>query len=162
MKGFTLMELLVVVLIIGILAAIALPQYQKAVMKSRAVEMVTFAENVNKGVDMLTVENGGLVDFSFEDLNLDYSQNLDCSTPKKCDAKNGQWSAELTVMPQANVWMLSLVPTGMDVNQLGIGDMAGVAFIRGCEYKKNSSKGKMFCDAVHSFDNRYEVSQGAS
>ncbi len=57
-RAFTLIELLVVVLIIGILSAIALPQYTKAVQKARLAEVAVRLKSLEQAVDLYVLENG--------------------------------------------------------------------------------------------------------
>ncbi len=60
-QAFTLIELLVVVLIIAILAAIALPQYQKAVAKSRLMSIIPIVKSIEKAADVYYLEHGQYV-----------------------------------------------------------------------------------------------------
>ena len=58
-SGFTLIELLVAVLIIGILSAVAFPQYTKAVEKARMTEAFSNIKTMQDNIDLYLLENGG-------------------------------------------------------------------------------------------------------
>lgn len=55
-KGFTLVEMLVTVLIIGILSSVALPSYFRSVEKSRATEAMNMVKALNDAVYAYSIE----------------------------------------------------------------------------------------------------------
>ena len=57
-KGFTLIELMIVVAIIGILAAIAIPAYQNYLIRSQVTEGLSLADGWKTGVAEFYSQNG--------------------------------------------------------------------------------------------------------
>lgn len=63
-KGFTLIELMIVVAIIGILAAIAVPAYQDYTIKAKISEAASLSGAVKLGVELAYSEGMALADIS--------------------------------------------------------------------------------------------------
>ena len=75
-KAFTLIEVLIVVLIIGILTSIAVVQYQKSVLKSRFTALMPITKALYEGHELFAMSSGKYTD-KLE--NLDMSTTSDAS-----------------------------------------------------------------------------------
>ena len=75
-KGFTLIELMIVVAIIGILAAIALPAYQDYTARAKISEVVVQMAAAKTGVAEYYATNGSLAGIDNSKAGLVASSNL--------------------------------------------------------------------------------------
>jgi prepilin-type N-terminal cleavage/methylation domain-containing protein len=60
-KGFTLMELVVVVMILGILASMAVPYYYKSIETTRAEDSVALGHMLGNANRMYALDHGNLL-----------------------------------------------------------------------------------------------------
>ncbi len=95
MKGFTLIELLVVVLIIGILSSVALPQYTKAVEKSRVAEARTMLKTLYDAEMVRNLEMGTEgVAYPLDELNISVSDVNGTAAAFPFSTKNFRYTIE--------------------------------------------------------------------
>ena len=76
-QGFTLIELMIVVAIIGILAAIALPAYQDYTARAQASEALSITAGLRADFAVAQSEGGEVLEESYDTLEGQYVDDVD-------------------------------------------------------------------------------------
>jgi type IV pilus assembly protein PilE len=68
LAGFTLIELMIVIAIVGILAAIALPSYKSYTVKSKRADMMTEMQNIASNIEAKKLATGSYTSVKIDGL----------------------------------------------------------------------------------------------
>ena len=129
-EGFTLIELMIVVAIIGILAAVAIPAFMKYIKKSKTSEARQFVKKIYDGARAYYMDRNGRETLADADGGAQFPRSADsgdtvpavgacCSSGDKCMPSAANWTDDTWVALQFSVddphyysyQYLSAVPT---------------------------------------------------
>ena len=142
-KGFTLVEILIVVVILGILAAIVIPQFTSASESAKASSLVTQLQSLRSQLELYQLEHNG--DYPSATTATFWAQltdetELDGTTPEAGDSTYGPYLQKIITNPFEDSSTVVADTTG-DVDT---GAAAGVGFI----YNNNTGEIKAVLSAA--------------